>query len=146
MANSNSWKQHFEQIAGDDEGDKNAKNFSKYCTEIDENDASKLRDLTEDSNTLFVGSSNGKIILLHNPKNFGGTRTRKANKIACLTGMGPEATGILLDEESILFSNKFKGANKEEIMKCSTSKELENLKKQHKLNWDLYFFQLQLLE
>jgi len=51
MANNNSWKQHYEEIPGDDEGDKNAKSFSEYCIDTDVSATSKLRDLTKDNNT-----------------------------------------------------------------------------------------------
>ena len=115
MANSNSWKLYFDSLPGDDEGNKNMAIFSDFCSDTKANAISKLRDLVEDADTVFLGACNGKVIVLHSPTNFGGTRTRKSNKLACLTGLGPEAIGVLLNEESILSSKKFKGSDDEKV-------------------------------
>ena len=103
--------------------------FSKYCSNTNADKISKLRELVEDPNTVFLGASNGKVIILHSPTNFCGTRTRKTNKVACLTGMGTEATCILLNVESILSIKKFKGAEKDDAFKCNSTEEIRELNK-----------------
>ena len=129
MVNSNSWKQYYEILPGDDEGNKNMRSFSDFSSDTSTDGVSKLRDLVEDPNTVFLGASNGKILILHSPTNFGGTRTRKSNKLACLTGLGPKAIGIVLDEKSILSTKRFKGADEDEIIKCAPKEDIDGLKK-----------------
>ena len=128
MANNNSWNDYFDSLPGDDEGNKNMAIFSEFCSNTKASASSKLRDLVEDADTVFLGAYNGKVIVLHSPTNFGGTRTRKSNKLACLTGLGPEAIGVLLNEESILSSKKFKGADEDKAIDCTTKEEIDNLK------------------
>ena len=129
IGNSNNWQQFYESLPGDDEGNKNMVSFSEYCSNVSNDNDSKLRELVEDGDTVFVGTMNGKIIIMHSPTNFGGTRSRKTNKIACLMGLGTISTGVLLNEESVLESKKFKGFEGEKILKCDTAKEIAELSK-----------------
>ena len=69
----------------------------------------------EDEDVIFLGNIKGNITLLHSPTNFGGTRAHTTNKVACLLGLGPEATAVLLNEDKICSSKRFKGATKEKI-------------------------------
>ena len=113
--NSNSWKQHLHSLPGDDEGNKNMVNFTKYCTNVVASKISKLRDLVEDEDVIFLGNIKGEITLFHSPTNFGGTRARTTKKVACLLGLGPEATAVLLNEDEICSSKRLKGSTKEKI-------------------------------
>ena len=103
--------------------------FSKFCSNVSSNKALKLRYLLEDSNFMFLGTMNRNIIIMHSPTNFGGTRSRKTNKNMCLMGLGTIPTGVLLDEDSVLESNKFKGAEGAKILKCDSEKEITKLTK-----------------
>ena len=127
--NSNSWKQYLHSLPGDDEGNINVSNFTGFCTRIDANKVSKLRDLAEDEDVIFLGSAKGKVTIFHSPKNFCVTRARSSNKVACLLGLGPEATAVLLDDDEICASKRFKGAKKEDIYKVSTIEEVNLLGK-----------------
>ena len=129
IRNSNNWQQFYESLPGDDEENMNMVSFSEYCSNVSGDNASKLRDLVEDGNTMCVGTMNGKIIIMHSPTNFEGTRSRKTNKLACLMGLGTVSTGVLLNEESVLESKKFKGFEGEKILKCDTAKEITELTK-----------------
>ena len=138
--NSNSWKQFYESLPGDDEGNKNMVSFSKFCSDTSVDKVSKLRDLTEEKDSVFFGANNGKVIILHSPTNFGGTRSRKTNKVACLLGLGTNATGIILDEEAIVSSKKFKGADGSSILKCDTKEEIKDLAKNKNFKLGAIFF------
>ncbi len=46
---------------------------------------------------ILAANSNGNIMILHSPKNFGGTRSRPENKVVCMLGVSPQATCMLLD-------------------------------------------------
>ena len=97
--NINSWKQHLHSLPGYDEGNKNMVNFTKYCTNVVASKISKLRDLGEEEDIIFLGNIKGKITLFHSPKNFVGTRAHTTNKLACLLGIGPKAIAVLLNED-----------------------------------------------
>ena len=75
--NSNSWKQHLHSLPGGDEGNKNMVNFTKYCTKVVASKISKLRNLVEDEEVIFLGNIKGKITLFHSPTNFRGTGQTK---------------------------------------------------------------------
>ena len=62
-------------------------------------------------------------------KKFGGTRARSTNKVACLLGLGPKATAVLLDTDEICAPKKPKGAKKEYIYKVSTKEDIILLEK-----------------
>ena len=100
--NNSSWKQHFRDLPGDDEGNQNMFSFTNFCKSTTASNVTKLRELTEEKDTVFFGTTNGKVLILHSPINFGGTRARKTNNLACLLGLGPEAIGVILKEESQL--------------------------------------------
>ena len=127
--NSNSWKQYLHSLPGDDEGNKNMVNFTKYCTNVVASKISKLRDFVEDEDVIFLGNIKGNINLFHSPTNFGGTRARTTKKVACLLGLGPKATAVLLNEDEICSSKRFKGATKYQIYKDSNKEEINSLGK-----------------
>ena len=127
--NNNSWKQYLYSFPGNDEGNKNMVNFTKYCTNVVASKISKLRDLVEDEDVILLGNIKGKITLFHSPTNFGGTRARSTNKVACILGLGPEATAVLLNEDEVCSSKRFKGATKEKIYKVLTKEEINGLEK-----------------
>ena len=83
----------------------------------------------EEKDVIFLGNIKGKITLFHSPTNFGGTRARTTNKVAFLLGLGPEATAVLLNEDEICSSKRFKGATKKKIYKASTKEEINSLGK-----------------
>ena len=83
----------------------------------------------EDKDVIFLGNIKGKITLFHSPTNFGGTRACTTKKVACLLGLGPEATAVLLNEDEICSSKRFKGATKETIYKASTKENINILGK-----------------
>ena len=52
----------------------------------------------EEINTVTLAAdANNKIMILHSPENFGGTRSRPDNKVVCMLGLGAHATYVLID-------------------------------------------------
>ena len=98
--------------------------YSEFYSNVSGDNASKLRDLVEDSNTVLLRTMNGKIIIMHRPTTFGGTRSMKTNTIVCLMRLGTIATGVLLDKESVVESKKFKAAEGTTVLKCDTENKL----------------------
>ena len=89
---STSWKQHYCSLAGDEEGNKTMLKYSlAIAASVSERE--RLLALCEDVEAvIFIADDAGKIKMIHSPKNFGGTRSRPENKIACMIGMGSLAT------------------------------------------------------
>ena len=141
IGTNNNWQQFYESLPGDDKGNKNMVSFSEYCSNVSNDNDTKLRDLVEDADTMFVGTMNGKIIIRHSSTTFGGTGSRKTNKLACFMELGTVLTGVLLNEESVLESKKFKGFEGEKILKCDTAKEITELSKPKSLTLGAISFQ-----
>jgi hypothetical protein len=61
-------------------------------------DKKKLRSLVEEIDTVILAADAYKnIMILHNPKNFGRTRLRPTNKVACMIGLGNQASYVNVD-------------------------------------------------
>ena len=55
-----------------------------------------------DLETVVAADANNQIMILHSPKNFGGTRSRPDNKVVCMLGLGAHATYVLIDLRTAL--------------------------------------------
>ena len=96
------WANWFINHASNDAGNQNLQAFSDILGSS-KNETTKLRQVVEDIDTVILAvNSSNRIMLLHSPKNFGGTRTRPANKVICLMGMGTQAVSVLVDLKSAL--------------------------------------------
>ncbi len=59
--------------------------------------------MVEEVDTVIIAAiANKNIMIMHSPKNFGGTRTRPDNKAICMFGIGSLAVSILIDLNSAL--------------------------------------------
>ena len=72
-ASSHRWKQYYQMLPGDDEGNQNMSSFSEFYMNTKADEVSNLRELVEDQDTVFLGVDNGNVLILHSPKYFGGT-------------------------------------------------------------------------
>ena len=63
-------------------------------------------------------------MLLHSPRNFGGTRTRPANKLVCMLGIGPQAVSILVDLNSAIANCDIIVPTVDELSGCTTAQEV----------------------
>jgi hypothetical protein len=84
------WANYFINRANNDAGNRNLQLQafsdilgSKVSTEA------MLRDLVDEIDTVILAAdAKRNIMLLHSPKNFGGTRSRPDNKVICMIGFG----------------------------------------------------------
>ena len=84
---SNTWRQHFSNLALNEEGNRNMAAFGLVLA-AGNNTQNKLNSLTKDIATvLLIADDERRIQALHSSRNFGGTRTRKTNKVGCLVGL-----------------------------------------------------------
>ena len=92
-----SWVNWFINHEINDTGNKNIQAFSDILSSGD-SDEVKLQALVKEMDTaILAADSNKDIMILHSPKNFGGTRSRPENKVECILGAGSRATCVLLD-------------------------------------------------
>lgn len=67
----------------------------------------KITTLTEDIDTIFFSiDDNCQLLVLHSPKNLGGTHMQATHKILLMMGLGQRATGVILDHFSALAAMK----------------------------------------
>jgi hypothetical protein len=111
--------------ASNDAGNQNLKAFSKILSSND-NNVTKLRRLVKEIDTVILAAdANNRIMILHSPKNFGGTQTSPKNKLVCMLGMGTQAVSILIDLNLALVNcnvivptvNKLSGCKKAQEVK-----------------------------
>jgi hypothetical protein len=97
MQTHSSWANWFINHGSNDAGNRNLQAFSNILSLGDLNNA-KLQALVKEIDTVILAANaSGNIIILHSPKNFGGTRTCPDNKIVCMLGLGPHSICVLLD-------------------------------------------------
>ena len=124
---SNSWKQHFGLLPGDNAGNKNMKAFTDAMASSN-NQSQKIKDIAADPNAMILGSDGeGSIRIFHSPKNFGGMFTRPTNKIGVLVGLGRKALPVILNASSATQDCDFASPKFADIENCTSSEELEAL-------------------
>jgi hypothetical protein len=65
--------------------------------------------------------------MLHSPKNFVGTRTRPANKLVCMIGMGFQAVSVLVDLNLALASCNIIVPTVLKLLGCTTAQEVKDI-------------------
>ncbi|KAL3809165.1 hypothetical protein ACHAXA_004664 [Cyclostephanos tholiformis] len=66
-------------------------------------------------------------MILHSPRNFGGTRTRPENKLVCMLGLGPQAVSVVVDLESALRDCIIIVPTVDELSSCMTAQDVDNI-------------------
>ena len=96
MALQSNWSDWFLNHTSNDAGIQNLQAFSDTIS-ANNDQATKLQHVTEDIDTVILAAgSDNKIMILHSPRNFGGTRTWPVNKLVCMIGMGPQAVSVVV--------------------------------------------------
>lgn len=121
------WTHWFVNHSSNDAGNENLPAFSSTLGAEFSNEA-KLKDLVEDIDTVILAAdANKNLALFHSPKNFGGTRTRPDNKVACMIGFGNKATAVLLDLNSAFQSLQIRVPGVLELAGCKSAEDVANL-------------------
>ena len=124
---SNNWKQHYANLASNEDGDRNMKSFS-LAMAAGASLQTKIQNLVEEIDTVFiVANDEKKLQLIHSPMNLGGTRTRVDNKIVCLIEMGSQATPVILDFEKALADRSIVTPTIDDILNCGTKEDILDL-------------------
>jgi hypothetical protein len=102
MLTENNWIDWFVNHPTNEQGNRNLNSFSDILG-AGTSDKEKLRSLVEEIDRVILAADAYKnIMILHNPKNFGGTRLRQASKVACMIGLGNQASYVNVDLKSAL--------------------------------------------
>ena len=127
MATHPTWSEWFTNHLSNIAGNHNLQAFSDTLSSSD-TEATKLQQVTEEIDPVILAAngSNG-IIMLHSPKNFGGTRTRPANKLVCMIGMGSQAVSVLVDLNSALANCNIIVPTVLDLSGCTTAQEVEDI-------------------
>ena len=125
MATQPNWSDWFINLPSNDAGNQNFQAFSDSLSS-GESEAAKLLQVTEEIDTVILAANASReVMMLHSPRNFGGTRTRPANKLICMLGMGPQAVCVLVDLNSALANCDIIVPTANELLACTTVQEVE---------------------
>jgi hypothetical protein len=121
------WATYFVNHASNDAGNRNLQAFSDVLGSEVSTEA-KLRDLVDELDTVILAAdANRNIMLLHSPKNFGGTRSRPDNKVTCMIGFGARAACIFPDLNSAFADIRIVVPSVNELAACESAEELANI-------------------
>ena len=88
----------------------------------------KLRALVEDMDIVILAADwNNTIMILHSPKNFGGTRSHPENKVVCMLGIGSRVTCICLDIKTAFKDIQLIVPTVHNLAKCKSAEEVTNI-------------------
>ncbi len=84
--------------------------------------------MVEDIDTVILAANaNRNVMILHSPKNFGGTRIQPENKVIGMISLGTQATWINLSLNSALAYCNIVVPTINKLAACTTAKEVEDI-------------------
>ena len=127
MATQPNWSDWFINLPSNDAGNQNFQAFSDSLSS-GETEAAKLLQVTEEIDTVILAANASReVMLLHSLRNFGGTRTRPANKLVCMLGMGPQAVCVLVDLNLAPANRNIIVPTVLELLGCTTAQEVKDI-------------------
>jgi hypothetical protein len=127
MSKQSNWVNWFINHPSNDEGNKNLQSFSDILSAglLEE---LKLKQLVEEIDTVILAAdANKNILILHSPKNFGGTRSRPSNKVICMIGLGNQGTYISINLNSALADHCIAIPSFSDLADCKMAEDNANL-------------------
>jgi hypothetical protein len=127
MATHTTWSNWFVNHASNNAGNQYLKAFSKILSS-NINDVTELQQLVKEIDTVILAAdANNRIMILHSPKNFGGTWTRPKNKVVCMSAMGTQAVSVLVDSNLALANCNIILPTVDKLSGCKTAQEVEDI-------------------
>ena len=83
--------------------------------------------MEEIDTVILAADANNKIMILHSPKNFGGTRSRPDNKVVCMLGLGAHATCVLNDFRTALTDCQIVVPAVTDLSDCESAQDVANI-------------------
>jgi hypothetical protein len=127
MLTQNNWVNLFINHPTNEDGNRNLNSISNILG-AGTSDKEKLRSLVEEIHTVILAADAYKnIMILHNPKNFGGTRSRPANKVACMISLGNQASYVNVNLKSALANCRIIVPSITELSDCETAQDIADI-------------------
>ena len=121
------WAEWFINNPNNEAGNSNLQAFSDILGSEVSFEA-KIRDLVDEIDTvILIADANRNIMLIHSPKNFGGTRSRPDNKVSCMIGLGARATIVFPVLNSALEDIRVVVPSVQELSGCESAQDVENI-------------------
>jgi hypothetical protein len=124
-----SWKEHLLAKSNSVEGLTGNENFGSFPAATAKTTIQAdalLKNLTEEGSVLLAATDDSKkITLLHQLKNFGGTRTRPINKIVALSGTTVDSKIFKIEPSSLLTFQTHLSPKEDELLNCKNKSEAE---------------------
>jgi len=76
---------------------------------------------------ILAADANNKIMILHSPKNFGGTRSRPDNKVVCMLGLGAHTMYIFIDLRTALADCQIVVPAVTDLSDCESAQDVANI-------------------
>jgi hypothetical protein len=127
MSKQSNWVNWFINHPSNDEGNKNLQSFSNILS-AGLSEELKLKQLVKEIDTVILAAdANKNILILHSPKNFGGTRSRPSNKVVRMIGLGNQGTYVSIDLNSALTDHCIAIPSFSDLADCKTAEDVANL-------------------
>jgi hypothetical protein len=129
MLPQSNWIEWFSNYPSNEDGKKNMAAFSSILElEAGSSNNEKLPSLVIEIGTVILAANtNNKIMILHSPKNFGGTILRPDNKAICMLGLSIHATYILVDLRTALVDCQMVVPTVTDLSDYKTAKDVANI-------------------
>jgi hypothetical protein len=89
---------------------------------------SKIKSLVEDMDTIILAAdANRNVLILHSPKNFGGTQIHPENKVMALLGLGNQATPVKIVLNTVVADFNIFVPTIKELLACRNTIEVKAL-------------------
>jgi hypothetical protein len=127
MQTHSSWANWLINHDSNDAGNRILQAFRNILSLGDSNYA-KLQALVKEIDTVILATNaSGNIMVLHSPKNFGGTRTHPDNKIVCMLGLGPHSICVLLDLKTAFTDLSIVVPSVQDLAGCISAEQVQNI-------------------
>ena len=127
MLPQNNLTECFSNYQNNEDGNRNMAAFS-IILKAGSSQEEKLWSLVEEIETVILAAdANNNIMILHNPKNFGGTRSRQDNKVVCMLGLCVHAIYALINLRTALVDCQILVPAVTDLSNCKTAEEVPNI-------------------
>ena len=121
------WLDWFLNHISNDAGNRNLQAFSDILSSGATN-TEKLQSLVEETDTVILAANaSNNIMIMHSPRNIGGTRSRPDDKVICMLGMGSQAISVLIDLNSAFADCNIVVPTVQQLAECETAQDVANI-------------------
>ena len=108
-----------------EDGNRNMATFSNIF-KAGSSRGENVQSLVEEIDAVIsAADANNKIMILHSPKNFGGTRSRPDDKVVCVLGLSAHATYVHINLRTALVDCQIVVPTGTDLSDCKTANDTE---------------------